>query len=274
MGFWEWLTRDDFKIAQRDLSAGQEAGRSIALAASRNHQVECKVCNRLVSELAPVCPYCGEPLPGLRIQCANCPSYHVAIDKKGFSVGQAAAGAIAVGPLGLAAGMIGSKDSRLVCLSCNYRWRIEKPKGPIGQERNVEKPKSPIGEEDKRRALEGLRRNVEKPKAPTCRAGIITDEAGNPVECQVCHRNSGEVGLHLTDKGKVFCAVCACTHREKAGKVVSKVYPRAKRLETPYRYRDDIGKYRCEYCLQIGRHRYNKTLKGIEKHIREHPVHD
>jgi len=248
MGFLDYIWSEAEKY-QRYKNAKQDASNLIALAASRSKLVECKVCKKTVSELAAVCPNCGESLPGLRIQCPNCFSYHVTVEKKGFSVGQATAGAITLGALGLVAGMIGSQDSRLVCLSCNYKWSLPKPKEPIGQEWNIEKPKAPIRQ-----------------------SRIITDEAGNPVECQICHKNLGKVLLYLTTKGKVVCATCA--YLRNGGKIVTQFYPRVKKLEAPYQYRDDIGKYRCEYCFQMGRYHYYKTLKGIKEHISKHPVHD
>jgi len=248
MGLLDYLRSEEERYLKFK-AAKQDASNLIALAASRSKQVECKVCKRIVSELAAVCPNCGESLPGLKIQCPECFSYHVTVEKKGFSVGQAAAGAIAVGALGLVAGMIGSKDSRLVCLGCNYRWSLPKLREPISQERSIEKPKAPIRQ-----------------------SRIITDEAGNLVECQICHKNLGEVLLYSTTKGKVVCSTCAWSR--KGGKIVTEFYPRVKKLEAPYQYRDDTGKYRCEYCFQMGRYHYYKTLKGIKEHINKHPVHD
>jgi tetratricopeptide (TPR) repeat protein len=35
----------------------------------------------------------------------------------------------------------------------------------------------------------------------------------------------------------------------------------------PYSWREDIQKYRCEYCLLDGKYHYCKTLKGIKRHI-------
>ena len=34
-----------------------------------------------------------------------------------------------------------------------------------------------------------------------------------------------------------------------------------------YSWREEIQKYRCEYCLLDGKYHYCKTLKGIKKHI-------
>lgn len=92
-------------------------------AARTTTAIPCKTCGESVAPLAVVCSKCGVTLPGLRIGCPKCGSESISVGKKGFSVGQAAVGGIAVGPVGLAAGMIGSKDTELVCLSCNNRWK-------------------------------------------------------------------------------------------------------------------------------------------------------
>lgn len=115
-------------IRREKLERPKHARELITLASSRNQLVNCKVCEKPVSELADICPNCGEPLPGLKIQCPKCDSYHVTFEKQGFSVGQATAGAIAFGTKGLVAGMIGSKNNLLVCLGCNYKWSLPKLK--------------------------------------------------------------------------------------------------------------------------------------------------
>jgi len=134
MGFWDAVERKANEY-QREKDTTANASRLISLAVSRNHQVECKVCKKTVSELAPTCPNCGEALPGLRIQCPKCSSQHITISKKGFHVGQAAAGGIVLGLVGLAAGMIGSKDYEFACLGCNHKWGLSKPKADSGRAR-------------------------------------------------------------------------------------------------------------------------------------------
>jgi len=102
-----------------------EQSQQIWQQASRNNKmVKCKTCGAEVAELSAVCQKCGVTLPGLPISCPKCSSKNITIAKKGFSVGQAAAGGIAVGTAGLAAGMIGSGDAQFVCLACNHRWQI------------------------------------------------------------------------------------------------------------------------------------------------------
>lgn len=72
-----------------------------------------------------MCPDCGEPLPRLKVTYPKCSSPHITIAKKGFDVGQAAVGGVLVGTVGIAAGMIGAKDSEFVCLGCKYRWKLQ-----------------------------------------------------------------------------------------------------------------------------------------------------
>ena len=160
--------------------------------------VGCKVCGKQVSKTAAACPHCGESLPGMKIRCPKCASLHVTTDKKGFSVGQATAGAVLFGPVGLIGGMIGSKDAKFVCQGCNHKWSLPKPNTLANQQANV----------------------------------ISERKAGKPLLAQ---------------------------------------HSRVKKLNTPYVYREDIGKYRCEYCLQNGKYHYCKTLKGIEQHINNDP---
>ncbi len=54
--------------------------------------------------------------------CPRCNSSQVTAGKKGFGIGKAAIGGILLGPVGLLAGFIGSKNMEFVCLSCKERW--------------------------------------------------------------------------------------------------------------------------------------------------------
>ncbi|MFC1871052.1 hypothetical protein ACFLYF_01425 [Chloroflexota bacterium] len=126
-GFDDWAGQKIYE-ARREIGTRENSTRIISSAASRNLQVPCKVCKTTISELAAVCPNCGESLPGLPIQCPKCFASHVTIEKKGFSVGQATAGVVALGAIGLVAGLIGGGDTRLVCLGCGYKWTPPKLK--------------------------------------------------------------------------------------------------------------------------------------------------
>jgi len=54
--------------------------------------------------------------------CPRCHSNQVTAGKKGFGLGKAAIGGVLLGPVGLLAGFIGSKNMEFVCLSCKERW--------------------------------------------------------------------------------------------------------------------------------------------------------
>ena len=110
--------------AQLEQQAVDESQQMWQRASQSNKMVRCKTCGAQVAESSPVCPSCGVTLPGLRVTCPKCKSSNITVAKKGFSVGQAAAGGIAVGTVGLAAGMIGSGDAQFVCLACNYKWKV------------------------------------------------------------------------------------------------------------------------------------------------------
>lgn len=96
-------------------------------AARTTTATQCKTCGETVAPLAVACSKCGVTLPGLRISCPKCGSESISVGKKGFSVGQAAVGGIAVGTVGLAAGMIGNKDAEFACLACNHKWKASVP---------------------------------------------------------------------------------------------------------------------------------------------------
>jgi hypothetical protein len=56
------------------------------------------------------------------ICCPKCGSMSLNASKKGFGAGKAAVGALLLGPLGLAAGAIGSGDVTITCLKCGKQW--------------------------------------------------------------------------------------------------------------------------------------------------------
>lgn len=59
-----------------------------------------------------------------KLRCPKCGSDHIITNKKGFSAGKAAAGAFVAGPVGLAAGGIGSNDIICTCGSCNHQFKL------------------------------------------------------------------------------------------------------------------------------------------------------
>jgi tellurium resistance protein TerD len=60
------------------------------------------------------------------VRCAKCGSTEVTTQEKGFGLGKAAIGGILLGPVGLAAGMLGRKKIKLICLKCGHKWQAGK----------------------------------------------------------------------------------------------------------------------------------------------------
>lgn len=60
--------------------------------------------------------------PDQGMGCPTCHSTQVTAGKKGFGVGKALLGGVMLGPVGILAGFIGSKNMEFVCLSCKTRW--------------------------------------------------------------------------------------------------------------------------------------------------------
>jgi hypothetical protein len=60
------------------------------------------------------------------IHCPNCNSTQITAQKHGFSAGKAVAGAVVTGGLGLLAGLHGSRDIDVTCLSCGHKWNPKK----------------------------------------------------------------------------------------------------------------------------------------------------
>jgi ribosomal protein S27E len=58
-----------------------------------------------------------------QIKCGKCGSTQITAQKKGFSIGKAAAGAILTGGIGLAAGAIGSGKIIITCLNCGNQFK-------------------------------------------------------------------------------------------------------------------------------------------------------
>lgn len=56
------------------------------------------------------------------LTCPRCHSTQITAGKKGFGIGKAFVGGILLGPVGLLAGFIGSRNMEFVCLSCRERW--------------------------------------------------------------------------------------------------------------------------------------------------------
>lgn len=57
-----------------------------------------------------------------KIVCPKCKSGQFSVDKKGFGLGKAAAGAVLLGPVGLLGGFMGSDKVKVTCLICGHIW--------------------------------------------------------------------------------------------------------------------------------------------------------
>ena len=60
--------------------------------------------------------------PDQGMVCPRCHSTQVTAGKKGFGIGKALVGGVLLGPVGILAGFIGSKNMEFACLSCKERW--------------------------------------------------------------------------------------------------------------------------------------------------------
>lgn len=61
-----------------------------------------------------------------RVCCPRCGSTQISANQRGFSATNAIIGAAAIGTVGLAAGVIGSKKVTVTCLNCGYQWKAGK----------------------------------------------------------------------------------------------------------------------------------------------------
>lgn len=57
------------------------------------------------------------------IKCPKCGSTQITAQNKGFGLGKAAIGGLALGPVGLLGGLVGSKKINIVCLNCGHKWQ-------------------------------------------------------------------------------------------------------------------------------------------------------
>jgi hypothetical protein len=60
------------------------------------------------------------------ITCPKCQSTQLTANKKGFGLGKAAIGVLALGPVGLLGGMIGGSKVKITCLKCGHSWKAGK----------------------------------------------------------------------------------------------------------------------------------------------------
>ena len=55
--------------------------------------------------------------------CPKCGSTSLSANKKGFSLGKAAAGAFVAGPVGLVGGTMGANKLEITCLNCGHKFK-------------------------------------------------------------------------------------------------------------------------------------------------------
>jgi tellurium resistance protein TerD len=86
----------------------------------------CGVLANVISPLAAGGPDRVGPRPAPSgppaVRCPKCRSEQVGANTKGFGLGKAAVGGLALGPVGLLAGLFGSKKVRVSCLNCGHSW--------------------------------------------------------------------------------------------------------------------------------------------------------
>ncbi|MFZ5586107.1 MAG: tetratricopeptide repeat protein [Thermodesulfobacteriota bacterium] len=71
-------------------------------------------------EVLPAEPMPAGPPP---VVCPRCGSREYSAHKKGFGVGKAALGFVALGPLGLVGGAVGAGKVKLTCHACGHTWK-------------------------------------------------------------------------------------------------------------------------------------------------------
>ena len=94
--------------------------------------VPCRKCGKSIPISSNQCPYCNASSPGIDTKCPACGSKDYKWSTYGFSAGKALGGAILLGPVGLAAGLIGSGKIECICKKCGQGWFPDSPVGGIG----------------------------------------------------------------------------------------------------------------------------------------------
>lgn len=90
---------------------------------------ECPQCQYPNSINNQRCSDCGSLRPQSDAQgvpvvaCPRCGSDKYVAQKQGFSAGNALAGDIIAGPVGLLAGFLGSGKINITCLACGHVWQ-------------------------------------------------------------------------------------------------------------------------------------------------------
>lgn len=118
--------------------------------------INCPECNKEISDKAPACPNCGNPMKDTEsepvsqqelLHCPKCDSTNLKTNDKGFSLGKAAVGGVLLGGVGLLAGMHGSKRIRVNCMQCGHSWV------PLDEARKAEKEAARLEKKRKNREV-------------------------------------------------------------------------------------------------------------------------
>jgi len=80
-----------------------------------------KILNETVPTLHPI-ESLQNPKEEEPIRCPKCQSTQLTANQKGFGVGNAVAGVVLAGGIGLLGGFVGSKKIIITCLKCGHRW--------------------------------------------------------------------------------------------------------------------------------------------------------
>lgn len=97
----------------------------------------CTKCGVEIKEDSSFCPQCGDNLKESTnikkteinvpkeklLKCPKCRSTELTTSKKGFSAGQAIAGAVVAGGVGILAGAIGNNKIQITCLECGHTFK-------------------------------------------------------------------------------------------------------------------------------------------------------
>ena len=104
--------------------------------------MQCSKCGFEIDSTKNFCGKCGFLIPKLTqpssreiekesqlvsqkeniASCPRCGSTSIQYIKQGFKLGRGLVGAVALGPIGAAAGLIGSNKGSLICLKCKTKF--------------------------------------------------------------------------------------------------------------------------------------------------------
>lgn len=109
-----YLKEDDiFIIAQCEhCNSELKVNKSYVKNGIVQYPIECGVCNNSSNQIS-----------NMPIRCPKCGSSQLSANNKGFGVGKAIVGGVALGGIGLLGGFIGSSKVKITCLQCGHQWK-------------------------------------------------------------------------------------------------------------------------------------------------------